>query len=62
MSKSLFVQKPDIESVDSLFTNQFSIPVFQRPYSWEDAEINDFFKDIADYFFNKRDETSIIMN
>lgn len=60
MSKSLFVQKPDIESVDSLFTNQFSIPVFQRPYSWEDTEINDFFKDIADYFFNKRDEELFI--
>ena len=46
MPKPLFVQKPDIESIDTLFNNQFSIPVFQRPYSWEEPEINDFFKPV----------------
>ena len=60
MPKPLFVQKPDIESIDTLFNNQFSIPVFQRPYSWEEPEINDFFKDISEYFLRRKDEELFI--
>ena len=48
--------QPQIESLDSLFKNCFSIPVFQRPYSWGTEEIGELFADIDEYFQSDKDE------
>ena len=47
--------QPQIENISVLFLNCFSIPVFQRPYSWGKEEINELFKDINEYFNSKND-------
>lgn len=44
--------QPTIENISLLFKNCFSIPVFQRPYSWGNDEISELFADIDDYFKN----------
>lgn len=48
--------QPHIENLRLLFENCFSIPVFQRPYSWDYKEINELFMDINEYFENNKDE------
>ena len=48
--------QPQIENISLLFKNCFSIPVFQRPYSWEKEEINELFEDINEYFKNNSTE------
>ena len=60
MSKSIFEQPPHVEDVKTLFNNCFSSPVFQRPYSWTNDEINELFNDIIDYFNNKPEEEMFI--
>ena len=44
--------QPTIENLSLLFKNCFSIPVFQRPYSWGKDEISELFADIDEYFKN----------
>ena len=44
--------QPTIENLSLLFKNCFSIPVFQRPYSWGNEEISELFADIDEYFKN----------
>ena len=39
---------------------KFVIPVYQRPYSWTNDEINELFNDIIDYFNNKPEEEMFI--
>lgn len=53
MNNNLFSVPPQIENISLLFRNCFSIPVFQRPYSWTKEEINELFDDVMDYFYNK---------
>ena len=60
MSKPIFEQPPHVEDINTLFNNCFSIPVFQRPYSWGSEEINELFNDIVEYFCNKSDEEMFI--
>lgn len=47
--------QPQIENLSLLFKNCFSIPVFQRPYSWGRDEIGELFEDIDEYFSAKND-------
>lgn len=44
MNNNLFSVPPQIENISLMFINCFSIPVFQRPYSWTKEEINELFK------------------
>ena len=60
MSRPIFEQPPHVEDINTLFNNCFSIPVFQRPYSWGSEEINELFDDIIEYFMNKNDEEMFI--
>ena len=60
MSKPIFEQPPHVEDIKTLFNNCFSIPVFQRPYSWTSDEINELFNDVIGYFNNKPDEEMFI--
>lgn len=60
MSKPIFEQPPHVEDIKTLFNNCFSIPVFQRPYSWTNDEINELFNDIMEYFNNKPDDEMFI--
>lgn len=60
MNNKLFSVPPQVENLSILFRNSFSIPVFQRPYSWGNEEINELFNDITDYYYNKPDEELFI--
>lgn len=60
MSKPIFEQPPHVEDIKTLFNNCFSIPVFQRPYSWTSDEINELFNDIIDYFNNKPEDEMFV--
>ena len=58
MNNNLF--DPHYEEINTVFGNSFTIPVFQRPYSWEKNEIDELFEDISRYFNNKKDEDMYI--
>lgn len=60
MGRELFKQPPHVEDIRTLFNNCFSIPVFQRPYSWGSEEINELFDDIEEYFFEKENDEMFI--
>ena len=60
MNNKLFSIPPQVENLSILFRNSFSIPVFQRPYSWGTEEINELFNDIMNYYYNKPDEELFI--
>ena len=42
------IESRDVSLDELLTANYFFIPRFQRPYSWDDENINDFWSDISD--------------
>ena len=54
MNNKLFSIPPQVENLSILFRNSFSIPVFQRPYSWGTEEINELFNDIMNYYYKSQ--------
>lgn len=60
MNNKLFSSPPQVENLSILFKNCFSIPVFQRPYSWGTDEINELFSDVTEYFYEKNSDELFI--
>lgn len=60
MNNKLFSSPPQVENLSLLFKNSFSIPVFQRPYSWGSEEINELFNDVTEYFYKKDNDELFI--
>ena len=40
-------------SLEDLFKNVYTVPVYQRPYSWEEKQIQDLLEDLYDAYINK---------
>lgn len=55
MSIPIQIPQPAGYTIERLFTeNNFSIPVYQRNYSWKENEINDFWRDLNDIVKDRR--------
>lgn len=54
MSKKLF--DPNLWSLEKLFESVYIVPVYQRPYSWEDEQINTLIDDIFNAYFTDSDK------
>lgn len=42
--------EPDILTIQELFSDRFDVPVYQRPYSWQDSEIKTLLHDIQESY------------
>ena len=50
---------PDLIPLSTLFSNNYEIPVYQRPYSWGKEQVEDLYNDIMqNYYANKKGVTS----
>ncbi len=45
--------EPHVESLEIIFSNYFTIPIYQRPYCWEKSQIQELLSDIEDYIENR---------
>lgn len=47
------ILEPNEENVEILFKSRFCIPIYQRPYNWEESEISEFLNDIKQNYKNQ---------
>ncbi len=55
MEKGMFLFRPNYQTINDVFngSNRYSIPDFQRQYSWEDEQVEELFDDIYGAFIRK---------
>jgi uncharacterized protein with ParB-like and HNH nuclease domain len=49
--------EPDTINLDTLFYNNFTIPVYQRPYSWGKEQIDDLYNDLISNYDSHEENT-----
>ena len=42
--------KPNLQDIQGLFHSIYNVPVYQRPYSWGDQQVNTLIEDIFNFY------------